>query len=320
MSKYKKIDIANIKTIKFNKRETKSELSEFASPFDPDDNFGSFLNSLPKHLKAEDLLELASDIAGAVKEKRMTIWMMGAHPLKVGLSPIIIDLIESGFVGHLAVSGAFIIHDTELAFFGRTSEDVSEGIKDGSFGMVEETPNLIFEAVAKARSEKLGLGEGMGKFIVDNKSEFENYSVISACYRNDIPVSVHVAIGTDTISQHPGFDGSSFGELSHNDFLLLSESVSKLAGGAVINFGSAVILPEVFLKALTVARNLRGAIEDFSTANFDMIQHYRPNTNVVKRPLSGKGKGFSFTGHHELMLPLLAAAIKYNYKELSKGK
>ncbi len=319
MSKYKKIDISRVKTIKFDSRKTKTELAQFGAPFDPADDFVSFLDSLPNHLKARDLLELSAGIAGVAMEKRMAVWMMGAHPLKVGLSPIIIDLIEGGFIGHLAVNGACIIHDTELAFFGRTSEEVSEGLRDGSFGMVEETPKIIFDAAAEAKSEKLGLGEGMGKYITENNPEFEKYSIMSACYKNDVPVSVHVAIGTDTISQHPGFNGSSFGALSHHDFLLLCESVSKLAGGTVINFGSAVILPELFLKALTVARNIRGAIEDFSTANFDMIQHYRPNVNVVTRPLAGIGKGYSFTGHHELMLPLLAAVIKYKYKELSKG-
>lgn len=319
MSKYKKIDISGVKTIKFDSRKTKTELARFGAPFDPGDDFASFLDSLPDHLKARDLLELSAAIAMVAMEKRMAVWMMGAHPLKVGLSPIIIDLIEGGFIGHLAVNGACIIHDTELAFFGRTSEEVSEGLRDGSFGMVEETPKIIFDAVAEAKSEKLGLGEGMGKYIAENNPEFEKYSIMSACYKNDVPVSVHVAIGTDTISQHPGFNGSSFGALSHHDFLLLCESVSRLAGGTVINFGSAVILPEVFLKALTVARNVRGAIEDFSTANFDMIQHYRPNVNVVTRPLEGIGKGYSFTGHHELMFPLLAAVIKYKYKELSKG-
>ena len=319
MSKYKKIDISGVKTIKFDRRKTKTELTQFGSAFDPAENFAVFLNSLPDHLKARDLLELSAKIAGVAMEKRMTVWMMGAHPLKVGLSPLIIDLIEGGFIGHLAVNGACIIHDTELAFFGRTSEDVSDGIRDGSFGMVEETPRLIFDAVAKARDEKLGLGEGVGKFITENKPEFEKYSIMAACYKKEIPISVHAAIGTDTISQHPGFDGSLFGALSHDDFLLLCESISKLSGGVAVNFGSAVILPEVFLKALTVARNIVGSIEDFSTANFDMIQHYRPNVNVVTRPLAGKGKGYSFTGHHELMLPFLAAAIKYNYKELSKG-
>lgn len=320
MSKYKKIDISRIRTIGFDARKTKSAVDGFAMPFDPEKPFGDFLGALPGYLKAGDLIEFSGRIAQAKHSGRHIIWMMGAHPLKVGLSPVIIDLIERGFVSHMAINGAFMIHDIELAFFGRTSEEVSESIGDGSFGMVEETPSLIFDAVNKAEAADLGMGEGIGKFILDKKTEFEKYSVLAACYNNDIPVSVHVALGTDTISQHPGFDGALFGSLSHRDFLVLCESVSKLPGGVIINFGSAVILPEVFLKALAVARNIGGKIEDFSAANFDMIQHYRPNANVVTRPVAGKGEGYSFTGHHELLLPLLAAAVKYSYERVSKGK
>ena len=194
------------------------------------------------------------------------------------------------------------------------------GLKCGLFGMVEETPNLIFEAARLADAADLGLGEGIGKYIGDEKPKFEKLSVLGTCYKRDIPVTVHVAIGTDTLSQHPGFDGALFGALSNIDFLVFCDSVSRLAGGVVINFGSAVILPEVFLKALTVARNIHGTIEYFTAANFDMIQHYRPNTNVVARPVAGIGAGYSFTGHHELTLPLLAAAVKYSHKGLSRGK
>ena len=320
MSKFKKIDLSQARTIRFDQRETKAEIKKLAVPFDPEKSFGDFLNSLPGYLKARDLLELAAAIAAVKRDGGTTIFMMGAHPLKVGLSPVIIDLIQNGFVNHLAVNGAFIIHDTELAFFGRTSEDVAAGLAEGSFGMVEETPTLIFDAIEAAGKNKLGLGEGMGKFIADKNPEFREYSVAAACYANDIPLTVHVAVGTDTICQHPGYDGALFGALSYDDFLVLSQSISKLSGGAVLNLGSAVILPEVFLKALTVARNIHGRIADFVTANLDMIQHYRPNTNVVKRPLAGKGRGFSLTGHHELMLPLLAAAIKYNFREFSREK
>lgn len=320
MSKYKKIDISGVRTIKFDSRMTKTETSNFASSFNPADSFGEFLKSLPRFLKASDFIDFSSKVAKAAFDHKAIVWMMGAHPLKVGLSPIINDLIENRFVSHLAVNGAFAIHDIELAFFGRTSEDVSGGLKEGKFGMVEETPNLIFEAARRAGKANMGLGEGLGEYINDKKSEYGKMSVLGTCYEHDIPVSVHMAIGTDTLSQHRGFDGALIGELSHRDFLVFCQSVAGLAGGAVINFGSAVILPEVFLKALTVARNIHGAIEDFSAANFDMIQHYRPNTNVVARPVAGTGTGYSFTGHHELTLPLLAAAIKYNYKEISKRK
>jgi len=320
MSKYKKIDISRVRTIKFDSRETRSDKSNFGIPFDPDGSFGDFLKSLPRCLRARDLLDFSQKIAKAAADGKAVIWMMGAHPLKVGLSPIINNLVECGFVSHLAVNGAFVIHDFELAFFGRTSEEVSSGLKAGVFGMVEETPNLIFEAARLADTADLGLGEGIGKYILDERPKFEKASVLGTCYKHDVPVTVHVAVGTDTISQHPGFDGALFGALSNSDFLVFCQSISRLAGGVVINLGSAVVLPEVFLKALTVARNIHGTIEDFSAANFDMIQHYRPNTNVVTRPVAGMGAGYSFTGHHEINLPLLAAAIKYSHKGLSRGK
>lgn len=319
MSKFRKIDISKVSTIKFDRRNTKSDLAGFASSFDPDGPFSRFMKSLPHHLKARDLTEFARKIAESSHDGKKIIWMMGAHPLKVGLSPVIIDMIKRGFVSHLAVTGAFLIHDLEIAFFGRTSEEVSDTIGDGSFGMIEETPRLIFDAAARADEESLGLGEGAGKFIIDEMAKNETYSVLGSAYKQDVPVTVHMALGTDTISQHPGFDGGLMGKLSNHDFLVFCDSVAGMTGGVIMNFGSAVILPEVFLKALAVARNIEGAVEDFAAANFDMIQHYRPNTNVVSRPLAGSGRGYSFTGHHELMIPLLAAAVKLYYGESSGG-
>jgi hypothetical protein len=319
MSKYRRIDLSKIRTIKFENRHTKADVDRFGRPFRPQLPFSEFLLSLPDYLRAGDLLILANEIAEARSRGAAVIWMMGAHPLKVGLSPIINDLIEGGYVTHLAVNGAFAIHDLEIAFFGRTSEEVIDGLSDGSFGMVEETPRLIFEAAARAAEDGLGLGEGLGMYVSKESPKFAGHSVFKTCYVNGVPASVHVAIGTDTISQHPGFDGGLFGRLSADDFLVFCDSVSHLSGGAVINFGSAVILPEVFLKALTVARNITGSVKDFSAANFDMIQHYRPNTNVVSRPVAAGGRGYSFTGHHELMLPLLAAAIKSHDVKNKKG-
>lgn len=318
MSKYNRLDISKIKTIKSSERGTKSDISHFGTAIQSENSISEFLESLPSFLKAEDLLTFAARIARAKIEGKSLIWMMGAHPIKVGLSPIIIDLLENRFITHLAVNGAFIIHDLEIACFGRTSEEIAEGLADGSFGMVEETPRLLFEAAALAEENDLGLGEGIGGFIDDKKPEHAEYSILRKCYQANIPVTVHFAIGTDTIAQHPGFDAGLFGKLSGNDFLVMADSVSRLSGGVVINFGSAVILPEVFLKALTVARNVKGKIEDFTAANFDMIQHYRPNQNVVTRPVKGSGEGYSFTGHHEIMMPLLAAAVKHKYFELSE--
>lgn len=318
MSKYKKLDISKAKTIKSSRRKTRADISNFGKALGPDKTVSEFLTKLPVFLKAADLMELSEKIARAKIEGKKIIWTMGAHPVKVGLSPVFIDLLEKGFVNHLAVSGAFVIHDIEIAFFGRTSEDVAEGIVDGSFGMVEETPQMIFEAAALSKNEGLGLGEGVGRYIETRSPEFKEYSILMNCHNRDIPVSVHMAIGTDTIAQHPGFDGGLFGKLSADDFLVMARSVSELDGGVVINIGSAVILPEVFLKALTVARNIKGRIGNFAAANFDMIQHYRPNQNIIGRPVSGSGRGYSFTGHHEIMMPLLAAAIKHKYKEMSE--
>lgn len=316
MSKYKRLNISRVKTIKSTDRKTKADVSKFGNPIDPEKPVSQFLNSLPSFLKADELLDFAGRVAGAKAGGKTVIWMMGAHPIKVGLSPLIIDLAENGFINHLAVNGAFMIHDLEIAFFGRTSEEVAEGLEDGSFGMVEETPGMIFEAVSNAADKGMGLGEGVGHYIENKSPRYKDYSVLGKCYNENIPISVHVALGTDTISQHPGFDGALFGKLSSEDFLIMADSVSRLSGGAVINLGSAVVLPEVFLKALTAARNVKGKIENFAAANFDMIQHYRPNLNVVTRPTLGTGKGFSFTGHHEIMMPLFAAAVKSKYKEI----
>jgi hypothetical protein len=315
MSKFKKIDLTRVKTRKFEERETKADISRLASACIPKVSISDFLKKLPDYLKARDLIFVAKQIAESKRSGKAIIWMMGAHPIKVGLSDILIDLIDNGLVTHLAVNGAFAIHDLEMAFQGRTSENVTDGLANGSFGMVEETPKLMFEAVSIANSNGLGLGEGIGKFICEKKAKFAAHSVLNKCYTTGIPVTIHVAIGTDTICQHPGYDGAIFGKLSQDDFLILCESVKCLSGGVVLNIGSAVLMPEVFLKALTVARNIAGEVSDFTAANFDMIQHYRPNVNVTGRPVAQSGKGFNFTGHHEIMVPLLAVAIKDNLLE-----
>jgi hypothetical protein len=317
MSKFKKTDLSKVRTIKVSERKTKAEITRFGKLCDPDTSISDFMQSLPDYLKARDLLQVAEGIAKARLQNSALIWMMGAHPIKVGLSDIIVDLAENKFISHIALNGAGVIHDIEMAFFGRTSEEVADGLADGSFGMVEETPALIFEAAKLALNSNLGFGEGVGKFISDKAPEYADHSILCQMYKLGIPVSVHVAIGTDTICQHPGFDGAVFGKLSHDDFRLLCESVITLGGGAVINIGSAVILPEVFLKALTVSRNIHSKPQNFTAINFDMIQHYRPNTNVVNRPTAQNGRGFSFTGHHEIMIPLLAVAIKDKYRELT---
>jgi hypothetical protein len=315
LSKYKKIDLTKIKTLKISERETKSDISGFSKAVESDMPVSEFLKALPQFLKAKDLLDLAEKVALAKSNKKAIIWMMGAHPIKVGLSPVMIDLIKNGFVSHLAFNGAGAIHDIEIAFFGRTSEEVAETLADGSFGMVEETPKLIFDAAEEACQNGLGFGEGLGIYIERQAPACQDQSIFRECYINDVPATVHVAIGTDTLCQHPAYDGAAMGKLSHDDFRIFAQSITNLSNGVIINIGSAVILPEVFLKALTVARNISGPVDNFTAANFDMIQHYRPNTNVIIRPIAKKGIGYSFTGHHEIMLPLLAAAIKAKYRE-----
>lgn len=300
-------DLSKVKRYSLNLRGTKSDIRRFAAI---SKSIKPFLESLPVFLKAVELKELANDIINARRKGRGIIWMMGAHPLKVGLSPVIIDLMKQGYITQIAVNGAFIIHDLEIAFWGRTSEEVSDTIRDGSFGMVKETPRYLAESLQTAAAD-IGLGEAVGGFIAKKSPEFRRYSVVYEAYRLGVPLTVHIGIGTDTISQHPEYDAAIWGQKSHLDFKLLAGSVKSLnAGGVVLNIGSAVTLPEVFLKAITVGRNLFGEIENFSAANFDMIQHYRPNENVVRRPILNGGKGYSITGHHEIMLPLLAAAIK----------
>jgi hypothetical protein len=271
---------------------------------------GGFLDRLPDVLKARDLKELAGDIARARRRGRPVVLMMGAHPIKCGLGPVLIDLMERGLVTCLALNGAGAIHDFEMAMWGRTSEDVAQGLKDGSFGMARETADLLNGAVIQGDAHDLGFGESLGLFLTEEKAKYHGLSLLAACRRLKIPVTVHLAIGTDIVHQHPSFDGGAAGRASHRDFRILAHQVGKLSGGVVINLGSTVILPEVFLKALTVARNLGGRAKDFTAANFDMVQHYRPNVNVVQRPTAGGGRGYSFTGHHEIMVPLLAAAAR----------
>jgi len=302
-----KIDLAKVKRYSVHDRITKSECGRFGQP---PRSMRPFFDSLPDYLKAADLRNLANDLIKAKRRKRAIVWLMGAHPLKVGLSPIIIDFMKRGFISHIALNGAGAIHDLEIAFWGRTSEEVADTLQDGNFGMVYETPEYLARAVAQSPPD-CGLGDSIGRFIIVNKPRYRKFSLIAAAVGYGITVSIHVAIGTDTICQHPEFDGGQWGAKSQIDFRIFAARLKKLnGGGVVLNIGSAVVLPEVFLKALTVARNIEGKITDFTAANFDMIQHYRPNENVVRRPTLGGGKGYSFTGHHEIMLPLLAAAVR----------
>lgn len=268
-----------------------------------------WLESLPRILAGKDLLEIRDRMVHAVSSNRTIILAMGAHAIKVGLNPIIIDLLDRGIIKGLAMNGACIIHDAELAMAGKTSEDVAAEIGAGRFGMAEETGRFLNEAISEGAEKDLGLGESVGAMLIREDFPFNRHSLLARAYELDIPVTVHVAMGTDIIHFHPSADGASIGKTSHNDFRIFSGLVSELEGGVFINLGSAVIMPEVFLKALSLVRNLGHEVKDFTTVNMDFIQHYRPMTNVVHRPTMDGGKGFSLTGHHEIMFPLLAAAV-----------
>ena len=269
----------------------------------------TWLNRLPHILAAEDLLMIRNRIAEAFFGQHKIILAMGAHPIKVGLNPVIIDLMERGVVSALAMNGACVIHDAELAMAGKTSEDVAAELNQGNFGMAEETGRFLNQAIAEGAGKGLGLGESVGNMLLKEAFSFNRYSLLARARQLDIPVTVHVAIGTDIIHFHPLANGAHIGATSHHDFRIFCRLVSEMDKGVLINLGSAVILPEVFLKALSVVRNLGHGVKDITTVNMDFIRQYRPMTNVVHRPTQDGGKGFSLVGHHEIMFPLLAAAL-----------
>ena len=303
-------DLSRVKRYSQKKRSHKTEITLFGRPL-KDAKGADFFESLPQFLKANDLKEFIEEVVRARKNHRPFHLLLGAHTIKVGLSPIIIDLMKSEIVTGFSVNGASVIHDLELAFFGQTSEDVQIGLEDGSFGMVKETGDLFCEVCDLAHNNGLGLGEATGKIIIDKNAPNQIHSLFAAAHQLGLPATVHAAIGTDTVAQHPTFDGAKVGEASYIDFKILAGICHEIdRGGVVANLGSAVLLPEVFLKALTVARNLNKGKSSLTTANFDMIMHYRPMVNVVTRPTQNAGKGFSFVGHHEIMIPLLAWGIK----------
>ena len=282
---------------------------DFASPATPE-VIGDFVERLPNILAARDLRELASLVRDARQGNRAIILGIGGHVIKTGLAPVLIDLMKRGFVTAVAMNGSAMIHDFEIALVGATSEDVDTTLGSGGFGMAEETGRIINEAVNLGAQDNIGMGEAIGRQLQSMKPAHADKSLLCAAYEARVPVTVHVAIGTDIVHIHPSADGASIGQTSLQDFRLLCSLVRELDGGGVyLNLGSAVVLPEVFLKTVTVVRNLGFSLQNFCTANFDFIQQYRPLTNVVRRPVSGTGRGFSFIGHHELMIPLLASLI-----------
>jgi hypothetical protein len=317
------IDLSHIETYPLASRPSKVTVRDFAKPLSDDEasNAAALLASLPSILAADTLRAITDAIVEAKSKNRAIIWGVGGHVIKTGLAPVLIDLARRGFVSAIAMNGSGVIHDFEIAVAGWTSEDVDAALGSGAFGMAEETGRLINEAISGAAAEDCGIGESIGRALVEMNPQYADYSILHAAYLLKIPVTVHVTIGTDIIHIHPQADGAAIGAATYRDFLLFASLVKELDGGGVyLNVGSAVTLPEVFLKAVTVVRNLGHSLQDFTTANFDFIQHYRPMANVVRRPVAGgAGRGHSVTGHHELMIPLLAASIVSRSLEQTKG-
>jgi hypothetical protein len=312
MTKFKRADLSRVRTITIKNRKSKVTPRDFADPFDErKDSFRQFVDSLPDILQAEALKRLVSDVLSARRRKKPVVLMMGAHVIKVGLAPVLIDLLRRKMITAVAMNSAAAIHDVETAMWGQTSEDVAVNLLDGRFGMARETGELINGTLREAaRNGDLGYGEALGRRLLELRAPHADVSLLCTCYSLGVPLTVHAAIGTDIIHQQPTMDGAATGELTFRDFRSFCETCKGLSRGVVISVGSAVIMPEVFLKALTVARNLGAAARGFTTAVFDMNVHYRPTMNVQIRPTQNGGRGFYFAGHHEIMIPLLAAMIK----------
>ncbi len=316
MSKYKIKPLSkdSLKTYPLSTRKSKVKTEDFSKVYSPEEPFRRFIESLPNILAGKDFKDFLERMGKARAGKKAIIFALGAHVVKVGLNPVIQTLMEEGWISALALNGAGIIHDFEIALSGRTSEDVAAQIEDGRFGMADETGKALNKAINSAKDKDMGLGEAVGELIETSDFPHKAYSILASAYRLNIPTTVHVAVGTDVIHFHPLADGESLGKASLRDFFLFCSLLEGCEGGGIfVNIGSAVILPEVFLKAVSCIRNRGAALSDFSTAVFDFRQHYRPYENVVKRPLGKKGKGFYFLGHHEIMIPLLAASLRSSF-------
>ena len=308
-AKYEPIDLNRVKTYSLSERKSTVGANDFAKIWKKGSSYKVFLENLPDILAGRQLRSVIAAIVKAHQRKHTIIFGMGAHVIKVGLNPIVIDLMERGIITAVAMNGAGIIHDVEVAMIGQTSEDVAATLDDGTFGMARETCGFLSEAMALSEEKDTGLGETVGRAICEKKLPLANQSILATGARLGIPVTVHVAIGTDIIHMHPGFDAATAGAATHNDFRLFASIVASLEKGVYLNVGSAVVLPEIFLKATTLVRNLGYTLENFTTVNLDFIKHYRPLTNVVNRPTAKGGRGINLVGHHEILLPLIAAGV-----------
>jgi hypothetical protein len=306
------LSLEGLSTYALARRQSKVSLAQAGRPHRRGASTAAFIDALPRVLAGETLRALRDEILRARARGRPILWGLGAHVIKVGLSPVIVDLMERGFVTGLALNGAGIVHDFEMAVAGATSEDVAAGLGSGAFGMARETGEETNRAIAEGDRDGLGLGAALGRHLSRRRPRPRHLraSLLAAAHRLSLPATVHVAIGTDIVHVHPACDPAALGRATHLDFRLFAAQVARLGGGGVyLNVGSAVVLPEVFLKAVTLARNLGHDLADFATANLDFVQGYRPSVNVVERPVRDVGRGYRLTGHHELVVPLLAAAL-----------
>lgn len=308
--RFRPIDHTRVRTIPLGRRPSKVALRLAGRPVRSGESLRRFLNGLPDILAGNDLRKAAAAMAAAVRRGRPVVLGMGAHPIKVGLSPLIIDLLERGRVHALALNGACLVHDFEIAWGGQTSEDVGPGLDRGVFGMARETGEFLNRAIAECATSEIGIGRAVGAAIRAARLPFRRASLLAAADRLGVPVTVHVAIGTDIIHMHPDADGAAIGAGSLRDFRQLAGIVARLEGGVFLNLGSAVVIPEVFVKALNLARNVGHPVRRLTTVNLDFMRHYRPAVNVTARPTSLGGTGISLTGHHELLFPLLCAAME----------
>jgi hypothetical protein len=306
---YEEFDLSEVRTYPLKSRASKANAADFARACEAGATIGTFVDSLPNILAAADFKAVVRAVVNAKQGNRGIVWGIGAHVIKTGLGPILVDLMQRGFVSAIATNGAAVIHDFEVALVGATSEDVDEALGPGRFGMADETGRVLNGVITKGVAGGLGVGLAVGQFLLESDPPFARMSVLTAAARLKIPVTVHVAIGTDVIHMHPAASGAALGEGSLRDFRYLVANVARLERGVYLNCGSAVVLPEVFLKAVALARNRGLALADLTTVNLDFVRLYRPQTNVVTRPTADSGRGYSLVGHHEIMIPLLAAAI-----------
>ena len=312
----KPLELDKVKTYPLASRRSKVDLQDFAKAISADASLSDFLESLPNVLASRAIREVAERIRRARELQKPIIWGMGGHVIKTGLAPVIIDLMKRGYVSGIAANGSVLVHDSEIAMVGSTSEDVDATLSEGAFGGAEETAQLLNTAARDGARDNIGLGEAVGRTLLARNPKHRDYSLLCAAYEARIPFTVHVTIGGDIAHFHPSFDGAALGATTHTDFRCLAELVRRMDGGGVyLNIGSAVVLPEVFLKCVTLVRNLGHPLTDITTANFDFIQSYRPLTNVVRRPTENNaGRGYAITGHHELTIPLLAGLINSENK------